>query len=245
LVVKLLGIKYAFGWQLSHTTLFSKWQEKYSSFINERDRLLKMLSHNQLEIANPTFLFGLNGQIKTKVNLLLQQKNITQKDKNIGIVTGGKLERNRWPLANFIKVVEYYLDKGYNILIFGGPDDSEQAQKIIFHKNVFNFCGTLIPLETVEAMKYCSVVIANDTGPMHMAYAVGTPLVALFSSRDYPGKWYPPNDAINKVFRTEGVHCSICFHRKCASNICMQQIQVEQAIKATDQILAKINKDVD
>ena len=241
LVVKLLGIKYAYGWRLSQTMLFPKWQEKHFPFTNERDRLLKILADNGLEVDHHTFLFSKDEKVKSRINSLLIQNDFIEKDKNIGIVIGNKLMQNRWPLSNFKEVIEYFANKSYKILLFGGPGEKEMAGTLTFAKTIHNFCGELLPIETVEAMKHCKVIITNDTGPMHMAYAVGIPVIALFSSRDFPGKWYPPDDGINRVFRTEGIHCSICFNRDCDDNICMQNIKVTQVIEATEQILIEKN----
>jgi len=237
--VKAMGIRSAFGWKVSQTTIFKKFQEKNRKFKSERARLLEILKENGLD--------GSLAEINTKVDSALEKKmtgfidanKLVLKNKNIGIVIGSKVEKNKWPLVNFESVMNYYLDKGYNLLIFGGKEDHDKAEQLKMNNQVFNFCGSFTPLETAEAMKYCSVVISNDTGPMHLAYMVKTPVVAIFSSRDYPYKWFPPEDGLNKVFRAENIPCSICFSRTCLDNYCMKKTTVQMVIDAANILLSK------
>jgi ADP-heptose:LPS heptosyltransferase len=73
---------------------------------------------------------------------------------------------------------------------------------------------------------------------MHLAYAVGTPLIAIFSSRDYAGKWFPPANEKNIVFRNNDVYCSGCFSDECNNNLCIKEIK-------SDLLLSKIRKFLD
>ncbi len=177
-----------------------------------------------MDISASSYIYNDSTETRTSVKNILSEKGITDRVKNIGIVFGSNVTRNKWPLQNFIKISEYYLALDYNILLFGGADDSKDASVFPVSSKIYSFCGTFQPLETAEAMKYCCLVITNDTGPMHLSYMVKTPVVALFSSRDFPGKWYPPDDGINKVFRSENISCSICFNRNCTDNFCLKKI---------------------
>jgi len=71
---------------------------------------------------------------------------------------------------------------------------------------------------------------------MHLSYAVGTMVIALFSSRDLPGKWYPSGKN-NHVFRASNIHCEACFSETCNNNICMQAIQPSEVISCAEQLL--------
>ncbi len=239
LFARSLGIKHAFGWRVSQTMLFKKYQEVSRIFINERDRLLALLAVQGLDTTSSYFIAAKEENTTRKIIRVMEELQLTDKSRNIGVVIGSKLERNKWPLDYFKRIIENYTNRDYKILIFGGKEDKEKAETLRINKNIINFCGTFLPLETAEAMKFCSVVITNDTGPMHLSYMVKTPVVALFSSRDFPGKWYPPKDGINKVFRSEEVECSACFKRECRNNICMKRITPQMVIAATDLILKR------
>jgi heptosyltransferase-2 len=214
----------------------AKYQAKFIKFENERDRLLGILEKNGLKSFGQVFPLGFNDDIKKKVESFIEDKRLKEKDKNVGMVVGAKRPQNRWPIEYFKEVAEYLLEKKYNILIFGGPEDFELAEQIKGER-VFNFCGKLSPLETAEMMKHCKLVISNDTGPMHLAYAVGTPLIAIFSSRDYAGNWFPPENGKNIVFRNNDVYCAKCFSEEVNGNKCLREIKpgrIIEKIKSTN-----------
>ena len=236
--IRMAGIKQGFGWAFAHSLLFSKWQEKFKPFVNERDRLLEILKRNGVSSDSYEFSLGIDTSVKEQVVSVLKTHDLINKNRNIGMAIGSKQDRNKWPLENFISIAKHFSSQGYNICIFGGGNtDFEQAERIRVGERIFNFCGSFSPIESAEAMKYCKVLLCNDSGPMHMAYAVGTPVVALFSARDYPGKWFPPEDSQNVVYRSEGVSCSICFKRVCSDNICMKRIDVNEVIGSIEGLL--------
>ena len=73
-------------------------------------------------------------------------------------------------------------------------------------------------------------MISNDSGPMHIAAAVGTPVVALFSGVDIPNLWYPYGE-IHKVIRKD-VDCSPCFKNECSEHSCMNEISIKEVFQA-------------
>lgn len=251
-IAKSLGVKYAFGWRVDSTWFLAKYQAKFIEFENERDRLLRILENNGLKTYGVVFPLGITDEIKSKIRNLIPschpepacapwrveglskgERKLT-KDENIGLVVGAKRPQNRWPIEYFKEVADYLLKQNKNILLFGGPEDFELAGQIK-GENVFNFCGKLSPLETAEMMKYCKLVISNDTGPMHLAYAVGTPVIVIFSSRDYAGKWFPPNN--NIVLRSYKDICIDCQIECKFENECLKKISASNILNAVSKQL--------
>ena len=81
------------------------------------------------------------------------------------------------------------------------------------------------------------MLLTNDTGTMHLAVAVRTPCVAIFSARDFPGKWIPWGNN-HKVIR-KNPDCAICFADDCQNNICMSEITIDKVYKAMEQVWSK------
>ncbi len=86
-----------------------------------------------------------------------------------------------------------------------------------------------------EVYKYCDLYIGGDTGPMHIASLMGTPVVVL----------YGPTDPIenepfgNHIKVRNGVGCNPCHKYSCKELLCMRSISVEDVFKATQNILSK------
>ena len=234
-LAKLLGIRKGIGWQISSTKFMARRQEKLLSFYNDKDRLLKILKGYGFQINAGKYIFPVQEKEDAFVSSLLKTQSIFAKEKNIAMITGAGRPQNKWPVQYFKEVAAYYIGKGFNILLIGGAEEMGEAAKIT-GQNVFDFCGKLSTVQSAAMLKHCCISISNDTGPMHLSYSVGTPVVAVFSARDYAGKWFPPEED-NIVLRNTSVPCAICFSDTCMNNICMQAITPEMVIEKADYLL--------
>lgn len=217
------------GWFVSQLKLFTKTQSKCLVFPNENSRLLRFLKENYFVTGGVEAELNIQQKDKDVVNSLFLEENITVTDKKLCMVIGAKRPQNRWPIDYFVKVAEYFSSK-FKIILIGGKEDSILAKPLLHIPNLINFCGKLTPMQSATVLSLCDITLSNDTGPMHMSYTVGTPTIALFSSRDLPGKWYPPKQNNNFIFRTENVKCQGCFSETCNDNICMKAILPEKII---------------
>ncbi|MBS1749981.1 MAG: glycosyltransferase family 9 protein [Bacteroidetes bacterium] len=217
------------GWFVSQLRLFTKTQSKYLIFPNENSRLLGYLRENRFLTDGVEAELNIQQEDKDVVNSLFREENINGTDKKLCMVIGAKRPQNRWPIEYFVKVAEYFSLK-FKIILIGGSEDSKLAKPLLHIPNLINFCGKLTPMQSAAVLSLCDITLSNDTGPMHMSYTVGTPTIALFSSRDLPGKWYPPEKNNNYIFRTNNVKCQGCLSETCNDNICMKAIMPEKII---------------
>jgi ADP-heptose:LPS heptosyltransferase len=229
---KYIGAKYAFGWEVSSTTRFKKTQAKYRKFILESERFNNILANNGLLTNKTNYCLNITLDDLQYAKLLLYEYNLSNKAKNIAIIIGSKKETNRWPIEYFKKVCIFLINKGYNMLLIGSEEDIELGKNLLSLEHVYNLAGKLTPMQSAAIIKNCALSISNDTGPMHLSYAVGTPLIGLFSNRDYPKKWYPPNIIKQHVFRSDNIPCTMCLRDTCNNNnLCMRLINPEDVIK--------------
>ncbi|MBI4768123.1 MAG: lipopolysaccharide heptosyltransferase II [Deltaproteobacteria bacterium] len=112
---------------------------------------------------------------------------------------------------------------GLGVVFTGGAQDWDSVEEIIARvsPSPVNFCGRMNLLELAALFSQCALVISTDTGPMHLAAAMGTPVVALFgpTAPDRTGPYGPGH----VVVRT-AIPCSPCFKKKCADPRCMYEI---------------------
>lgn len=113
------------------------------------------------------------------------------RDRRTLIITpaASKAERN-WPAERYAAIADYAGDKGWNIILCGGPTEAEQqlGQQIIKHcatkseKTVpLNLIGKTSLKQLLAVLKQADVVLAPDTGPAHMAVTVATPVIGLYA----------------------------------------------------------------
>ena len=229
-------IRSGFGWQVNTIFSFRQAQEKTMNFISERTRLLNILASNKIigeEIIFPLTLIDDDQQVVDSfIGKLPADKKI------VAVVPGAKRPQNRYPFERFEQIAAWLVTKGYTVVVVGGPEDVERGQELAKINGVFDATGKFTPSQSAVLLSRCSVTISNDTGPMHLSYAAGTPVIGLFSSRDFQEKWFPPKG--NIALRNYDVHCSLCFSETCSDNICMQGIPLDKVKGAFFQMEAAL-----
>jgi len=145
----------------------------------------------------------------------------------------------RWPAAKFIAAAREIQQRTNCVwLLFGGKSDTvitNQIKSAIGNRQsaIFNLAGKTSLRELMALLKLCRVLLTNDTGPMHVAAALGTPVVVPFGSTS-PELTGPglPGDARNCLIKSDSP-CSPCFLRECPIDFrCMNGIGVEQIVEA-------------
>jgi heptosyltransferase-2 len=145
----------------------------------------------------------------------------------------------RWPVEKFVaaaKKIQQQTDCVW--ILLGGRGDLQLCERIKSETQnsklkTQNLAGKTSLRELMALLKLCRVLLTNDTGPMHAAAALGTPVVVPFGSTS-PELTGPglPGDARNHLIKS-GVPCSPCFLRECPIDFrCMNGIGVERVIEA-------------
>ncbi|MBI2947414.1 MAG: lipopolysaccharide heptosyltransferase II [Verrucomicrobia bacterium] len=158
----------------------------------------------------------------------------------------------RWPAERFVEAaVEIQRQTNCHWIIFGVQAESELAASIAAQiqaavqpqspianrplptPSVHNLAGRTTLRELAAGLKACRVLLTNDSGPMHVAAALGTPVVALFGSTSPvltgPGL---PGEGRHSLLQAE-VPCAPCFRRRCPIDFrCMNGISVEAVVEA-------------
>lgn len=107
----------------------------------------------------------------------------------LGLNMGASIPRRRWGVENFARVVsELEPEPGAKLgarvrwIAFGALDDRAAISQLQAQTSVplLSAAGELSPRETAALMERCALLLTNDSGPMHLSIAVGTPVVALF-----------------------------------------------------------------
>lgn len=143
----------------------------------------------------------------------------------------------RWPTNYFAKLADLLVQRNYQIIILGSAKDTEISQAIIdavAHKaGVFDLCGKTNLTDVIDLLGGAFRVVSNDSGLMHIACAVGVPVVALYGSSS-PG-FTPPLSKKAQIIKVE-LECSPCFQRTCRYGHynCLKFIMPEMVLAKLD-----------
>jgi ADP-heptose:LPS heptosyltransferase len=115
------------------------------------------------------------------IEKLLQKNKVASGVPLVGLFPGAGHESRRWPIERFAEVADKLIrNVGVKVLIFAGPEEKDFVKQIheTFPSSVLIF-DKLTLTQLAAAMARLSVLVSNDTGPLHVAAAVGTPVVKL------------------------------------------------------------------
>jgi len=146
----------------------------------------------------------------------------------------------RWPEERFVAAAtELHRRTGCAWLVLGGPGDADLAQRVtdavaaaIGVQFVRNLAGQTTLRELCAVLRCCDLLLSNDTGPMHVAAALGTPTVVPFGSTapELTGPGLPVENAPGWVVGQAA--CAPCFLRECPVDFrCMRNIEVSDVVK--------------
>ena len=157
------------------------------------------------------------------------------------IAPGARWETKKWPAEFFSAVIASVArrEPGMRFLLAGSRDEMPDAETILAKCSglpVVSICGKTSVTELLEAVRLSSLVICNDSGPMHMAAALGVPVVAMFGPTD-PALTGPYCEK-KSVFVPE-IACIRCFLRYCKDSRCHASVDPEAVAAACSNLLPK------
>jgi heptosyltransferase-2 len=175
----------------------------------------------------------------SNARLLLRQQGIPDGTLIVGINPGATYGSAKcWLPERFREVTERLLnDKDIYIVYFGDQVTTHLVKEICagLPPRVVNLAGLTTLRELTGLISNCDVILTNDSGPMHIADAIGTPSVALFGST---------NEVVTGPYRSgtvihKHVECSPCYQRTCPIDFrCMKRIEANEVYDAIIKILS-------
>ena len=182
----------------------------------------------------------LTGEDKEHANQLLERLGIRRDRPIIIIQPGARYWFKAWPHERFAELADRLAsDYGCQVLIGGTREEEVLAQRIheAAKSRPISMAGQATLKQFAAIAKCAALFVGNDSGAMHIAAAVGTPLVALFGPSN-PDEWGPCGDHVKVLYK--GLDCRACFHPTCERGElnCMKQLSVQEVCDAAVQLLA-------
>ncbi len=146
----------------------------------------------------------------------------------------------RWPAFHFGAVARAMLRQRWGVWVVGSHAERETADKVCGAGGTgcVNLAGRTTLEQTITLLARADCVVTNDSGLMHVAAALGRPLVALYGSSDPAAT--PPLSPLARVERL-GLSCSPCFARECplGHTRCLTDLRPERVIEALQQLMVQ------
>lgn len=146
----------------------------------------------------------------------------------------------QWPGKYFGELATRFKQQGYNVYVFGSQNDKPIGEEIVeaSKNDAINLCGQTSLEEVVDLLSLAKVAITNDSGLMHIAAAVGRPVVAIYGA--ITPKFTPPLTD-KKEIQYLGLNCSPCWKKQCPYGHynCLNNIEVNKVYESAQRLLEK------
>lgn len=158
----------------------------------------------------------------------------------IGLHTAARDATRRWPLERFLAVGRELVQRhGGTIVVLGEKTEhtvGEALAQEVGARHCLNLAGRTSLVESGAVIARLSLLVTNDTGPAHMAYALKTPTVTIFGSMS-PEAYGPPMNGPYRALAHE-VPCRPCGYTECPIGyICLEGVTVEQVLAAAEEVM--------
>jgi len=223
--------------------------------IKNNQNLLKLLGISRSEWTNPRLYLSDSELINAQKFFL--KNNILETDKKIGVHVGDNpsSKGRNWPAQKYVNLFNVLIQRKMKIIVF-----STMEERPIVNEIKEKTSGEIFIFENSDIMKVagiisqCNCFLTDDSGLMHLASCVQTPIIALFGPTNK--KWTGPLSDTNKIIET-GIECSPCLDRiktpkgkdknkfnliKCHIEdkfACMKYIEEEEVLAAIDEFVSK------
>jgi lipopolysaccharide heptosyltransferase II len=166
----------------------------------------------------------------------------------IGIHPGARWETKRWPAEKFADVAGRMLEAhGGSIVVVGGPGDAVLGDQIVrpilaAGGSASSLVGQTSLKRLAELLRSLSMLISNDSGPMHLAAELGTPVVGVYTctSPNISGPSGAGHECVaTRLFCAAGYH-STCPQRGAARYACFDDVSVDRVVSAASRVLRRL-----
>jgi heptosyltransferase-2 len=244
------GIPNRFGLNKKLPSLLTKAfaDERSLGQKHEFEYTLDILRRIDVEIRDKSLYVPIRKSHEASINAKLSQKGAGGSDLLIAVHPGASCPSKRWPLERFASVINR-LKKSFNtrIILVSGPEETAQVAELKrrLRGDVIDFSGETSVGELAALLRRCKLFISNDSGPVHIATAVGTPSVVIFGRKQpglSPRRWAPTGK--EDVVLHKDVGCEVCLAHDCKNDFkCLKAITADEVFNAVEKLLnSKINR---
>ena len=218
--------------------------KKHYGLKHEIEYALDILRYTGLEPKDKTLYMPVDSAAERRMEALFAAEGLTKKDLCIAINPGASCASKKWGPDKFAKAGQALVEKyGARIIIVTDNADKAIGNRIAFQmkKGCLDLSGKTSIAELASVLRRVKLFISNDSGPVHIACAVKTPVIAIFGRHDRglsPKRWGPTG--AHDIVLHKDVGCHECLAHNCAKGFkCLEAVTVEDVLAAADKILRR------
>ncbi len=207
--------------------------------MHQVERNLRLVEHLGFVARNRTLRVMLSQEAKAAIPSLLRTTGIDPDTPYILLHPGASAKARRYPAERFGAAAEMLTRHGWQVLVTGVEREEEVLTKVQQAAPLAHILmGKTTLAEYAALVERAALVICNDTLPMHLADALRTPEIVLFSGTDYEEQWRPRSTAARLLRRP--TPCHPCYLFECPIGLPCLDIPPEEVVETSETLLAEI-----
>jgi len=202
------------------------------------DRYLPVAAMLRCDREAADFSMTIAPRPRARIQILLDQHRLGEK--LLTIAPGTIWETKHWRTEGFAEVARHFISRTFTVALIGSAREVEACNAVAAAApGAANFAGQTTLPELAALIERSTICLTNDSGPMHLAVALGRPVVSIFGPTD--PIWIGPYGRPHAVLQAQ-LPCSPCYLRvlsRCRyDHACMQQVSAAAVIERMDRELA-------
>jgi len=207
--------------------------------VHAVDRYLSLRPLVGLDDGPPDFRIPLPAEAGVRIDALLMQYGVARKPLAV-LVPGTTWETKQWPIQGFAQVAQHFARTDRAVVLAGSANEQARCQAVAAAcSGARDLCGQTTLTELAALLQRAAICVTNDSGAMHLAVALGIPVVSIFGPTD--PVWIGPYGKPRQVVRA-CVRCSPCYLRtlrRCAyGHACMHEVTADMVIERVEETLS-------
>lgn len=218
---------------------FDSYQELSGFFLHEKvfedygkhavDRYLDIVRYLGAKQPETEFLLPWAKENEHRVARLLEEGGIEPTERFVALNPVALWPTKQWPVVKFAHLCELIVrELGVKVVLTGLTDMTMQRLAALVKVPVVNLSGRTSLKDLACLYRRAALLVTPDSGPMHLAAAVGTKVIALFGPTD-PARTGPFGPGHRVLYRN--IACRPCFKKKCADPLCLSELSVEEVFR--------------
>lgn len=210
---------------------------------HEIDYTLDLVRYIGIDPKNRALYVPINKISEQKIKGIFAKNGILENNKVITIHPGSSCPSKRWNFKHFAKVADRLAEsRSAKIVIIAGPSDKVLGDRMSGSMKAphLNLSGKTTVADLASILKRSALFISNDSGPVHIACATGTPTISIFGRNDRglsPERWKPIGE--HDLALHKDIGCEICLSHNCKKGFaCLEAITEDEVVSAAKRMLS-------
>lgn len=246
LLMLLAGIPERIGYDRKWGNLLTKRipHTKQYGLKHEIDYTFDILRHMGIEGRDRALYMPVKRASEDRIAALFKDNGIGMDDIVVVINPGASCPSKRWRAEKFAGVANDLVEKlGVRIVLISDKTDKAFGDKTasLVKKDCLNLSGNTTVSDIASILRRADLFISNDSGPVHIACAVGTPVISIFGRSDRglsPLRWGPSGN--NSIAIHKDVGCDVCLAHNCRKGFrCLEAVNIGEVVTAAEKLLGE------